>query len=63
MKKRLRKLGDAARARGEKDNQAAVIVGMEGIVHSGKAYAADERKQKRHVQYIVKRSGKEGGSG
>ena len=50
MKKRLRKLGDAARARGEKDNQAAVIVGMEGIVHSGKAYAADERKQKRHVQ-------------
>lgn len=30
MKKRLWKLGDAARARGEKDNQAAVIAGMEG---------------------------------
>ncbi len=50
MKKRLRKLGDAARARGEKDNQAAVIVGMEGVVHSKRVYAAEKRKQRGHMQ-------------
>lgn len=50
MKKRLRKLGDAARARGEKDNQAAVIVGMEGVAHSKRVYAAEKRRQRRHMQ-------------
>lgn len=36
LEKRLRKLGETARARGEKDNQAAVAAGMEGGIYDGK---------------------------
>lgn len=44
MKKRLRKLGDAARARGEKDNQAAVIAG------DGRSAYGERKRQKGYLE-------------
>lgn len=50
MEKRLRKLGEAARARGEKDNQTAVAAGMEGAV-------CDEKEKRK--RYLRRRKGDE----
>lgn len=55
--KRLRKLGETARARGEKDNQAAVTAGAGGFTYSGR------KERKRHMQQRRRRTCYHGGKG
>lgn len=50
VEKRLRRLGEAARTRGEKDNQAAVAAGAGGFVYSGR------KERRRHMQQRYKRA-------
>lgn len=58
--KRLRKLGETARARGEKDNQAAVTAGAGGFTYSegksGREIYSGGKERKRHMQQRHKRA-------